>query len=148
MEKEICNNNSLIYKAILKYGYSKFKLDILEYCLSSILIKREQYYLDNLKLEYNIFNIAGSLLGFKHSKISSVCLWSNLMALLNSVETILKILIGSKQAQCVSVINNYTREKKEFLSIIKAAIYTGIHHSYLAKCLKSTKFIKEKSIVC
>ena len=96
MEKEICNNNSLIYKAILKYGYSKFKLDILEYCLSSILIKREQYYLDNLKLEYNIFNIAGSLLGFKHSKVSTEFMSAIKLGHKRTEETILKILIGSK----------------------------------------------------
>lgn len=34
-----------------KYGYSKFKLEILEYCEISNLIEREQYYLDLLKPE-------------------------------------------------------------------------------------------------
>jgi hypothetical protein len=35
----------MIYSALLKYGHSKFSLDILEYCESSLLTKREQYYL-------------------------------------------------------------------------------------------------------
>ncbi len=59
--------SSLICRALLKYGYSKFKLEILEYCDSSIIIEREQYYIDLLKPEYNILKVAGSLFGFKHS---------------------------------------------------------------------------------
>ena len=44
----------IIYRALLKYGYSNFSLDILEYCESNVLIAREQYYVDLLKPEYNI----------------------------------------------------------------------------------------------
>jgi len=44
----------MIYKALLKYGYSKFSLEILEYCDPKDLTKREQYYLDLLKPNYNI----------------------------------------------------------------------------------------------
>ena len=32
----------MIYSAILKYGYINFKLEILEYCDSKVLISREQ----------------------------------------------------------------------------------------------------------
>ena len=59
--------NSLINKALLKYGYSYFKLEILEYCDSKDLIKREQYYIDLLNPEYNILKIAGSRLGSIHT---------------------------------------------------------------------------------
>jgi group I intron endonuclease len=58
----------LIYKALLKYGKSKFKLAILEYCDPNDVISREQYYLDLLKPDYNILKIAGSSLGYKHSE--------------------------------------------------------------------------------
>lgn len=44
----------LICKSFLKYGYSKFKLEILEYCNPSDVIKREQHYIDILNPEYNI----------------------------------------------------------------------------------------------
>jgi group I intron endonuclease len=56
-----------IYKAILKYGYGNFKLEILEYCDKNIVLLREQYYIDLLKPEYNILNQAGSTLGYKHT---------------------------------------------------------------------------------
>ncbi len=36
----------VIYRAMLKYGYSSFKLEILEYCEVSELITREKYYID------------------------------------------------------------------------------------------------------
>jgi len=56
-----------IYKAILKYGYKKFSLDILDYCNPDVLLEREQYYIDLLKPEYNNLGIAGSSLGYKHT---------------------------------------------------------------------------------
>lgn len=55
-----------IAKAILKYGYSSFKLEILEYCDPKDCLKREQYYIDLLNPEYNILKTAGSSFGYKH----------------------------------------------------------------------------------
>lgn len=62
------NKNAAISKALVKYGYSDFKLEILEYCDRVKCTEREQYYMDLLKPEYNILKIAGSSLGFKHSE--------------------------------------------------------------------------------
>jgi len=59
-----------ICRALLKYGFSNFTLEILEYCEPSDAIKREQFYLELLKPEYNILLTAGSLLGFNHSESS------------------------------------------------------------------------------
>jgi group I intron endonuclease len=44
----------IIRRALLKYGYYNFSLEILEYCEIDVLIAREQYYIDLLKPEYNI----------------------------------------------------------------------------------------------
>lgn len=63
LTKELLVNNSYIYKALLKYGYSNFKLEIIEYCNKESLINREQYYIDLLKPEYNLCLVAGSALG-------------------------------------------------------------------------------------
>jgi len=60
----------VIYKALLKYGYSNFKLEILEYCDCNDLLVREQFYLDLLSPEYNILKTAGSSFGFQHSQES------------------------------------------------------------------------------
>lgn len=64
----LTKKNMVIYKAILKYGYSNFKLEILEYCAPEECVKREQYYLDLLKPEYNLLKTAGSSLGYKHTE--------------------------------------------------------------------------------
>lgn len=58
----------VIYKALIKYGYSNFKLEILEYCSQEVILIREQYYIDNLKPEYNTLYIAGSSIGYKHTE--------------------------------------------------------------------------------
>lgn len=58
----------LVHKAFLKYGYSIFKLEVLEYCEINSTIDREQYYINKLRPEYNILNYAASSLGFKHSE--------------------------------------------------------------------------------
>lgn len=65
--KHLSEHKTAIHNALLKYGYSNFTLDILEYCEDVDLILREQFYLDLLKPEYNILQQAGSSLGFKHS---------------------------------------------------------------------------------
>ena len=57
----------IIYKTILKYGYSNFTLEILEYCKPEDTVTREQYYLDLLRPLYNVLKIAGSSLGYKHT---------------------------------------------------------------------------------
>jgi group I intron endonuclease len=61
-------NNTIIAKALLKYGFYNFSIYILEYCDVSVLLEREQYYLDLLKPSYNIAKIAGSNLGVSYSE--------------------------------------------------------------------------------
>jgi group I intron endonuclease len=58
----------VINKALNKYKHSDFRLEILEYCDTSAVLSREQYYINLLKPKYNILLIAGSSLGFKHSE--------------------------------------------------------------------------------
>lgn len=56
-----------ISRALIKYGYASFRLEILEYCKKEECLSREQYYIDLFKPEYNILLKAGSPLGFKKS---------------------------------------------------------------------------------
>ena len=67
MELYLKKRSSYIYSALIKYGYSNFSLNILEYCEPSEVIEREQFYIDLLNPSYNILKIAGSKLGFKHT---------------------------------------------------------------------------------
>lgn len=68
IERKLNKGLSAIYSALLKYGYSNFSLNILEHCEPNVLITREQYYIDLLKPEYNILNIAGNKLGLNTEK--------------------------------------------------------------------------------
>lgn len=62
------NRESLVIsRALIKYGYSNFSLEILEYCDIKNLTEREQYYMDKLNPKYNILKIAGSSSGHKLS---------------------------------------------------------------------------------
>lgn len=61
-----------INKALLKYGYSEFRFEILEFCLVEELLIREQFFFDNYKPEYNILKVAGSTLGYHHREASKI----------------------------------------------------------------------------
>ncbi|RUP45952.1 GIY-YIG nuclease superfamily [Jimgerdemannia flammicorona] len=63
---------SLICNALLHYGYSNFALEVLEYCDTTDLVSREQYYLNTLAPIYNILKDAGSSLDYKHTAVKSL----------------------------------------------------------------------------
>jgi len=65
----LSNTSMYICRALLKHGYSKFSLTILEYCSPDKCIEREDYYLCSLPHEYNIAQKAGApMYGRKHSE--------------------------------------------------------------------------------
>jgi len=68
----IRQDSMAINRALLKYGYSNFTLEIIEYCEPSDVIDREQFYLDKFKPEYNILTKAGSSLGYQHSEETKI----------------------------------------------------------------------------
>jgi hypothetical protein len=107
------------------------------------LIKREQYYIDVLKPEYNILKFAGSLSGFKHSIDSIERTRIVNIGRKHDEATKLKLSANS-QTHPITAINNKTGEVKLFTSIRQTAKFIGIHHSYLAKCLAKKKFYKGK----
>jgi hypothetical protein len=72
LERQASKYKSLIYSSLLKNGYDNFRLEILKYCSPDECIKWEQFYMDLLKPEYNILQIAGSSLGYRHKEESRV----------------------------------------------------------------------------
>ncbi len=75
--KHTSRSMMVINKALLKYGYSNFKLEILEYITADKVFEREQYFLDLLKPTYNMLKYAGTLLGYKHSEASKLSMSVN-----------------------------------------------------------------------
>jgi hypothetical protein len=137
-------NNSMIYRSLLKNCYSKFKLEILEYCEIDILIEREQYYLDRIKPEYNILKKAGSLVGFKHSVATRELMSMKKMNNSLSEEARLKIAIAINKGVYTLIYNLETGEIVSFVSIRKAAEFIKVHHSLLAKFIQLNKFYSGK----
>lgn len=145
LENQIKNNNSNIYRSLIKNGYSKFRLEILEYCELHILIEREQYYLDILNPEYNILKIAGSLTGFKHSEATKELMSINKLNSTLSEETKLKIATALSKGEDTIVLNMNTKDRISFVSIRKAAEYIGVHPSYVARAISLNKFYLDKT---
>jgi hypothetical protein len=126
LNSKIIKDNSLIYRALLKHGYSNFNLEILEYCNKKYLINREQYYLDLLKPEYNICKTAGSMLGFKHSA---------------------KTLLKFKNRDIVTghvtyIINKENNQTKIYNSKRTAAKSLGVSHTTLIRYINKNKLLK------
>ena len=129
-EKELRNGNSVICSSSLKYGYSEFSLEILEYCDPINIIYREQYYLDNLKPEYNNLTIARSSKGFKH-RLKTKRLLSHLgLNHIRSDDTKLKISINNSRSRTVVVTTIESGSNVEFSSIVKASKYRGISSNH------------------
>lgn len=115
----------LISKALLKYGYINFRLEILEYCDKSDLLAREQYFLNNLLPEYNILKSVGSLRGYIHSEEAKLKMRLSKIGFKHTEETKAKIsrnLIHSEETK--KLLRSY-KHTKEALAKIKAAASLG-----------------------
>nr|UYL26222.1 GIY-YIG endonuclease [Cordyceps militaris] len=142
LKSELLKNNSLIYKALLKYGYENFRLDILEFCDPKFILVREQFYLDNLNLEYNTLKTAGSLLGFKHSNETKKKLSGSKLGkpFLGNIEN----SYSNRKSIKIEVKNIYTNEILYFVSIRRTALFLDVHYSYISRCLTKDGFCKYK----
>jgi hypothetical protein len=115
----------------LKYGYSNFSLEILDYCNKECLKIREQYYLDLLKPVYNICKTAGSMLGFKHS--------------LKTIEKFKNRDTGT--GHFTIMINIENNSIKKYNSIRAAAKDIGISHTNLLYHIKNNRMVKGNYII-
>jgi CRP-like cAMP-binding protein len=116
----------LIHKALIKYGYENFSLEILEYCEIDKLIAREQFYFQNLKPQYNLLQTAGSSLGYKHSEETLAKMRENY----NLKELNLKKIIQ------IQVFDILTQSIIVYDSLREAAKALGCSHSTILRILK------------
>ena len=152
LQKEIDKNKSLIYRALLNYEYSKFKLEILEYCDSSEVINREQYYLDHFKGEYNILSTAGSRLGSRHSEATRAKIREskkkNWQDPARRETSFAGLAAGpAARSKAVLVTNIETGETVEYVSQTAAAKALGVSRVTICNCLKSKKLLKQKYMI-
>lgn len=131
LETKLLKDKSKINRALLEYGYSNFKLDILEYCDKKVVLKKEQYFFDLLKPEYNILKVAGSFSGFKHSP-----------------ETLLKFQIRNlKIGHAIIVVDQKDGTEKEYNSIREAARNLKVSHPTLLSYIDINKRLSGRYLI-
>lgn len=146
--RSLAKSNRPMERALLKYGFSNFSLEILEYCNSEDLLKKEQYYLDTLKPEYNIAEIAGSTLGYKHSEESL----KKMRNFILSDEVLAKKKLATKNAitaRSIPIIvkNIKTNKISEYVSLSAASNVIGVTKSAISQALINNTIIKKTYIL-
>jgi group I intron endonuclease len=172
LKNKVIKGSSIIYNSLLKYGHSNFSIDILEYCEPSLLVEREQYYIDILKPEYNILKNVGSRLGSKQSeetkqlisnalknrifsdkfkekmKISVKLQLETKSSFFGRTHTIkTRNIISLTKFLPVKIMNIETNTEKYFLNNVEAAKYLEINVSTLRKYKKEGKILYRKYII-
>jgi group I intron endonuclease len=69
--KNNCHHSAFLQRHFNKYGVDDIVFDVIEEhnsCTIAYLLSREQYFIDTLRPVFNSYLIAGSSLGYKHSK--------------------------------------------------------------------------------
>jgi len=158
--------NSIIHSALLKYGYSNFSLEILEYCDKDVVLNREQHYLDTLSPAYNILKVAGSNYGHRQreesilkrvstftenkkakqalkpieSKENKISINFPLQGSTRSLET---IELMRKNHSRSKVVYQYNSDKitliAKYDSLRQAQEKTGLTREYISRCIKADK---------
>lgn len=146
--RSLAKSNRLIDRALLKYGFSSFSLEILEYCNEDNVLSREQYFIDLLKPKYNIVQIAGSTLGYKHTPESL----AKMRDFILSDEVLKRKALSTKnaaEARKISVIveNIKTKEKTEYGSMSEVGKVLGVHRNAVSQAVKNRSFLKKTYLV-
>ena len=142
--RSLAKSNRPIDRALLKYGFSKFSLYILEYCTSENVIEREQYYLDKIQPEYNIVEKAGSTIGYKHTEDSLAKMRNFVLS-----DEVKKRKAGSTANASAAnrvpivVVNLKTNEVLEYNSMTEASKVLGVHKNSVGQAISNNRLIKK-----
>lgn len=152
------NNGSLIfYNSVLKYGWNKFKFGVLEYVSlcdnkdrnKTVLLQREQYYLNLINPSLNICKIAGSPLGVKHGISFSINLSKARIGKKIKIEKLqmitpkiitpdTRLKLSSRSAGVkVKIFDKSNNLVNEFPTMTSAAKYTGVSVRTIRRILNS-----------
>lgn len=140
----LAKSNRPIDRALLKYGFSNFTLEILEYTDINNVLDKEQYYMDLYKPQYNIVQKAGSTLGYKHTQKSL----DKMREFILSDEVRARKALSTKNATAsrsmsIVVENIKTKVKQEYSSLTEAGSALGISKSTVSQALINDRLIKK-----
>lgn len=142
--RSLAKSNRPIDRALLKYGFSNFTLDILEYTDINNVLDKEQYYMDLYKPTYNIVEKAGSTLGYKHTQESLDKMRDFILS--DEVRAIKALSTkNATAARSISILveNIITKVKHEYSSLTEAASALGVSKSSVSQALINDRLIKK-----
>lgn len=156
INRNLKKGNSIIMNAILKYGYTNFEIKILETITfntnqsksdrKSIVLAREQYYLDLIIPEYNINKFAGSNQGRVYSEevrnkmsFSKKGKPGNKKGAILSEETRSLMKENSGRALGIIMLNKNNEILAKFKSIQIASDVTGISRNRISRCARKIR---------
>ena len=130
------HHSKYLQRSYNKYGIENFKFEVIAICPPEYLIKLEQWFLDNLKPEYNICKTAGSQLGVKHSLNTRLNRSIIASKYKHSKETIIKLSKANKFNKAVQQFTVNNEFIKEYKSIKSAALLNNRSSSSILDCVK------------
>ena len=163
--RNLAKGNSIIMNALLKYGYMNFGIIVLETIefesnlskteRKTLILNREQYYMDLIKPDYNLNKIAGSNLGRIYSKevrakmsLAKLGKPSNKKGTKLSAEVKTLMRENSGIAKKIIMLNENNEILNTFNSIQIASEVTGIFRNRISRCARGIRSkIIEKGII-
>lgn len=156
IRRNLEKGNSIIMHAILKYGYANFGIRILETITfeaedsksdrRSIILAREQYFLDLIKPEYNINKLAGSNQGRIYSEevrkkmsLAKKGKPGNKKGAILSEEVKALMKENSGRTSGIIMLNENNEVLAKFKSIQIASEVTGISRNRISRCARKIR---------
>ena len=143
--RSLAKSNRPIDIALLKYGFSNFALEILEYTdKNNVFFFREQYYLDLYKPQYNIVETAGSTLGYKHTLESLDKMRDFVLSdEVRDRKAISTVDATAARSISIAVENIKTKVKQEYVSLTEAGYALGVSKASISQALLNNRLIKK-----
>jgi hypothetical protein len=119
-------------------------LEILEYCDKDNVLKREQYYMDLVKPQYNIVETAGSTLGYKHTSESLAKMRDFVLSDEVRVRKALSTVNATAARKIAIIVENIeTNDKSEYDSLTDAGKALGVSRASISQAILNNRLVKK-----
>ena len=137
--------NNHLQNAYNKYGKDSFIFEVIENLeitdnIKEDLLEREQFWIDNLRPEYNILLVAGSTLGYHHTEETKQKISNSTKGVKKSVEHKAKLSQAAKHRKSQSHHSIINIDGVVYNSIKEASERTGVKYNTIQKRLKNPNF--------
>ena len=156
ISRNLKKGNSKILKALLKYGYINFEFKILEFIefetsqskseRRNLLLNKEQYFINEIKPEYNINQEAGNNLGRIYGEevkrkmsLAKIGKPGNKKGAILSLESRVLFREKSGMATGITMLDENNKILDKFESIQIASDITGISRSRISRCARNIR---------